>query len=174
MRSSYAWTMKPWQRSEWRLGFNSVLCSVIRVLPICLTRIYNPGTSLALRFLCSWLNAGANTCFGALLAAEAVINYRAPELWKSGKSRKWQSIRITHKIKSSQPKLMLYPARWKKITADQSKVLKYWLYQLFRFGRAQCEHTIWLYEIENVTNPDTCLLRYGDWVWVEFYLFNHG
>ena len=24
MRSSYAWTMKPWQRSEWRLGFNSV------------------------------------------------------------------------------------------------------------------------------------------------------
>ena len=25
MRSSYAWTMKPWQRSEWRLGFNSVL-----------------------------------------------------------------------------------------------------------------------------------------------------
>ena len=23
MRSSYAWTMKPWQRSEWRLGFNS-------------------------------------------------------------------------------------------------------------------------------------------------------
>ena len=31
----------------------------------CLTRIYNPGTSLALRFLCSWLNAGANTCVGA-------------------------------------------------------------------------------------------------------------
>ena len=25
MRSSYTWTMKPWQRSEWRLGFNSVL-----------------------------------------------------------------------------------------------------------------------------------------------------
>ena len=25
MRSSYAWTMKPWQRSEWCLGFNSVL-----------------------------------------------------------------------------------------------------------------------------------------------------
>ena len=25
MRSSYAWTMKPWQRSEWRLGFNSLL-----------------------------------------------------------------------------------------------------------------------------------------------------
>ena len=25
MRGSYAWTMKPWQRSEWRLGFNSVL-----------------------------------------------------------------------------------------------------------------------------------------------------
>ena len=25
MRSSYAWTMKSWQRSEWRLGFNSVL-----------------------------------------------------------------------------------------------------------------------------------------------------
>ena len=25
MRSSNAWTMKPWQRSEWRLGFNSVL-----------------------------------------------------------------------------------------------------------------------------------------------------
>ena len=24
MRSSYAWTMKPWQRNEWRLGFNSV------------------------------------------------------------------------------------------------------------------------------------------------------
>ena len=24
----------------------------------CLTRIYNPGTSLPLRFLCSWLNAG--------------------------------------------------------------------------------------------------------------------
>ena len=31
----------------------------------CLTRIYNPCTSLALRFLCSWLNAGANTCVGA-------------------------------------------------------------------------------------------------------------
>ena len=34
----------------------------------CITRIYNPGppgTSLALRFLCSWLNAGANTCIGA-------------------------------------------------------------------------------------------------------------
>ena len=26
MRSSNAWTMKSWQRSEWRLGFNSVLC----------------------------------------------------------------------------------------------------------------------------------------------------
>ena len=25
MRSSNAWTTKPWQRSEWRLGFNSVL-----------------------------------------------------------------------------------------------------------------------------------------------------
>ena len=25
MHSSYTWTMKPWQRSEWRLGFNSVL-----------------------------------------------------------------------------------------------------------------------------------------------------
>ena len=25
MRSSYTWTMKPWLRSEWRLGFNSVL-----------------------------------------------------------------------------------------------------------------------------------------------------
>ena len=24
MRSGNAWTMKPWQRSEWRLGFNSV------------------------------------------------------------------------------------------------------------------------------------------------------
>ena len=24
MRSSYAWTMKPWQRSKWHLGFNSV------------------------------------------------------------------------------------------------------------------------------------------------------
>ena len=24
----------------------------------CLRKIYNPGTSLALRFLCSWLNAG--------------------------------------------------------------------------------------------------------------------
>ena len=55
----------------------------------CLTRIYNPGTSLALRFLCSWLNAGANTC---VLGAEDVIN-RASELWKSGKSQKWQSIR---------------------------------------------------------------------------------
>ena len=30
MRSGYmyAWTMKSWQRSEWRLGFNSVLCIV--------------------------------------------------------------------------------------------------------------------------------------------------
>ena len=28
MRSSNAWTMKPWQRSEWRLGFNSVLAIV--------------------------------------------------------------------------------------------------------------------------------------------------
>ena len=27
---------------------------------------------------------------------------------------------------------MLYPARWKKITVDQSKVLKNWLYRLFR------------------------------------------
>ena len=25
MRSGYVWTMKSWQRSEWRLGFNSVL-----------------------------------------------------------------------------------------------------------------------------------------------------
>ena len=24
MRSGYAWTMKSWQRSEWRLGFNSI------------------------------------------------------------------------------------------------------------------------------------------------------
>ena len=32
---------------------------------------------------------------------------RASELWKSGNSRKWQSIRITHKIKSSQPNLMI-------------------------------------------------------------------
>ena len=29
----------------------------------CLTRTYNPGTSLALRFLCSWLNTGTNTCW---------------------------------------------------------------------------------------------------------------
>ena len=28
---------------------------------------------------------------------------------------------------------MLYPARWKKITVDQSKVLKNWVYRLFRF-----------------------------------------
>ena len=27
---------------------------------------------------------------------------------------------------------MFYPARWKKITVDQSKVLKNWLYRLFR------------------------------------------
>ena len=25
MRSGYAWTMRQWQRSEWRLGFNSVM-----------------------------------------------------------------------------------------------------------------------------------------------------
>ena len=35
-----------------------VLCSVI---VYCLTRIYNLGTSLALTFLCSWMNAG--TCW---------------------------------------------------------------------------------------------------------------
>ena len=29
MRSGYAWTMKSWQRSEWRLGSNSVLFSCI-------------------------------------------------------------------------------------------------------------------------------------------------
>ena len=28
---------------------------------------------------------------------------------------------------------MFYPARWKKITVDQSKVLKNWLHRLFRF-----------------------------------------
>ena len=36
-----------------KLSEYCVQCSVY-----CLTRIYNPGTSLALRFLCSWLNAG--------------------------------------------------------------------------------------------------------------------
>ena len=35
----------------------SVYCPYTYILH-CLTRIYNPGTSLALRFLCSWLNAG--------------------------------------------------------------------------------------------------------------------
>ena len=35
MRSSYAWTMKPWQQSEWRLGFNSVYAvEVIMSLPV--------------------------------------------------------------------------------------------------------------------------------------------
>ena len=54
----------------------------------CLTRIYNPDTSLALRFLCSWLNAGM--CWR--LCCWSCHN-RASELWTSGKSRKWQSIR---------------------------------------------------------------------------------
>ena len=29
MRCSYAWTMKSWQRSEWHLGFNSVLTMIV-------------------------------------------------------------------------------------------------------------------------------------------------
>ena len=34
MRSGYAWTMKSWQRSEWRLGFNSVLHGmVLQIMP---------------------------------------------------------------------------------------------------------------------------------------------
>ena len=65
-----------------KLSEYCVQCSVY-----CLTRIYNPGTSLALKLLCSWLNAGANTCVTHVLALEAAIN-RASELWKSGKSRK--------------------------------------------------------------------------------------
>ena len=69
----------------------------------------------------------------AAYAAEAVVS-RASELWKSGKSRKWQSIRIiTHKIKSSQPNLMilvihyneerdaLYPSKVKKILLIRAK-----------------------------------------------------
>ena len=42
---------------------SSEYCVQIRIARVtyilhCLTRIYNPGSSLALRFLCSWLNAG--------------------------------------------------------------------------------------------------------------------
>ena len=32
MRSSYAWTMKSWQRSEWRLGFNSVYIELLEYM----------------------------------------------------------------------------------------------------------------------------------------------
>ena len=44
MRSGYAWTMKSWQRSEWRLGFNSVyytLRTVCTVETHCLGNIYS-------------------------------------------------------------------------------------------------------------------------------------
>ena len=64
-----------------------------------------------------------------LWTAEAVIN-RASELWKSSKSRKWQSIWNYSKNKIwwswcyYNEEKMLYPARWTKITVDQSKVLK--------------------------------------------------
>ena len=38
---------------------------------------------------------------------------------------------------------MLYPVRWKKITVDQSKVLKNLLYRLFRFlGAIRYGHPI--------------------------------
>ena len=36
-----------------------------------------------------------------------LICHCASKLWKSGKSRKWQSIKMSHKIKSSQPNLMI-------------------------------------------------------------------
>ena len=35
MRSSYTWTMKSWQRSEWRLGFNSVFNVQIGMYVLC-------------------------------------------------------------------------------------------------------------------------------------------
>ena len=42
MRSGYAWTMKSWERSEWRLGFNSVL-----VMVVCdINWWYRTGTSI--------------------------------------------------------------------------------------------------------------------------------
>ena len=42
MRSSYAWTMKPWQWSKWRLGFNSVLaeCAHILMMHVFLSQIH--------------------------------------------------------------------------------------------------------------------------------------
>ena len=37
MRSRYAWTRKSWQRSEWRLDFNSVLFTILKDI-CCLSR----------------------------------------------------------------------------------------------------------------------------------------
>ena len=81
---------------------------------------------------------------GLSFSGFAIVNpNRASEHWKNPKND--SPYEITHKIQSSQPNLMilvllwgkmLYPARWKKITVDQSKVLKNWLYRLFRFGGA--------------------------------------
>ena len=36
MRSGYAWTMKSWQRSEWRLGFHSVLVNLDHCITVSL------------------------------------------------------------------------------------------------------------------------------------------
>ena len=44
MRSGYVWTMKSWQRSEWRLGFK-VARAWCETMPVCsgLTRLVRPG-----------------------------------------------------------------------------------------------------------------------------------
>ena len=96
----------------------------------CLTRIYNPGMSLALRFLCNWLNAG-NVLAHMLLK----LSNHTSESLEIGQIPKMTVHKKLLKIKSSQPKFddkgvisneekMIYPARWKKITVDQSNSWK--------------------------------------------------
>ena len=46
---------------------------VFEALWYCLTRIYNSGTSLVLRFLCSWLNAGMIVLAHELLKLSLIV-----------------------------------------------------------------------------------------------------
>ena len=81
--------------------------------------IYNPGTSLALGFLCSWLNAGMSW-LGTLEIGQIPKMTDHTKLlikWKVC-NQIWWSWSYYNEEKT------LYPARWKKITVDQSKVLK--------------------------------------------------
>ena len=107
------------------------MCSAIRVLP---NKDLQSRHVIGTDSTCSWLNAGANACVGACTSWSCDIN-RASKLWKLGKSWKWQSTRnnsLSKKFSTKSDDLgviynngkMLYPARWKKITVDQSKVLK--------------------------------------------------